>query len=87
MTYISNLIGSIELSKAEFCQVYHITPYRLRKMIKRHIYALRRYGYSQYDKRLTPPQVRYLADAVGYVADEEELRRIVRGLVSATSAS
>lgn len=76
--YVNDLISGIELSKSEFCQVYHISPYRLRKMIKRHIYALRRLGYSAYDKRLTPPQVRYIADAVGYQADENELRRIVR---------
>lgn len=80
MQYLNSLIGSIELSKAEFCQVYHISPYRLRKAIKRHIYALRRFGYSQYDKRLTPPQVRYIADALGYVADEQELAKIVRSL-------
>lgn len=80
MEYLNKLIGSVELSKAEFCQVYHISPYRLRKMLERHKFALRRFGYSKYDKRLTPPQVRYLADAVGYVADEQELARIVRGL-------
>ena len=76
--YVNDLISGIELSKAEFCQVYHISAYRLRKMIKRHIYALRRLGYSTYDKRLTPPQVRYIADAVGYQADVNELQRIVR---------
>lgn len=78
MMYVQNLIGAVELSKTEFCQVYHITPYRLRKMCERHKYALRRLGYSQYDKRLTPPMVRYLADAVGYVADEQVLARIIR---------
>ena len=80
MQYLNSLIGSIELSKKEFCAVYHVTPYRLRKAINRHIYAMRRLGYSQYDKRLTPPQVRYIADALGYVADEAELTKIIRSL-------